>query len=281
MTQTIKFNPSVSPRKENIYLEEYYSGVDCRVYIDGKLCENVSGIGFQVQEQLKPLYGYASRTYDDVAVGNRIVIGNLQIPIANPTATNLSISEKEKTLDLRVSEISSVLPSSAMPTNTSSQSIEPIPAWVQAWVEEFGYQPWRSNSLNAFYTGDVFDVQQKLDALGYNVELTGRQDKKTEEALLAYQQTNELNISGVIDEETYRHLMLIDAYQGKPMVTIQETLSVRVGPGLHYPVFFTLNPGDSAVCLSSYQDFTRLRLEDGREGYAVKATIDAWLGNMI
>lgn len=287
MSETIKFNPTASPRKENIYLEEYYSGADCNVYIDGKLHENIAGINFQIQEQLKPLYGYASRVFDDVAVGNRIVTGTIQIPIVNPSATNLDIDDDDKHLDLTVSEISSVeTDSNVSSPNVNNFVIKPIPDWVRDWITEYGYdlstdgttpsgEP--SFNPNEIFTSVTLQTQQKLLSLGYNVSTNGIEDAKTEKALLQYQTLNGLNLTGIIDTETYNHMFNIDAYQGKPTVITQETLPVRIGPSLIYPIFYNLAPGSSITCLSNHGDFSKIVIPDGREGYALKSVIDPWI----
>ena len=283
MNETIKFNPTVSPRKENIYIEEFYSGVDCNVYVDGKLFENVSGINFQIQEQLKPLYGYASRTFDDVAVGNRIVIGSIQIPVSNPSATDFKIDGEDKKLDLTTTEIDSTTYDSSPAPITNSFTIKPVPDWVKQWVSEYGYSfpeqtLFEQNvDLKDISMTTVLAVQKRLLSLGYPVNLNGMLDLQTQKSLLGYQILNGLNTTGAMDRETYNHLLNIDSYQGRPTAIAQSVLDVRTGPGLHYPVFHTLQVDEAVTCLSYYKDFARIRLSDGKEGYAVKSVIDQWI----
>lgn len=74
----------------NVFTEEYLSGSDVSIYINDNILPNVSGISYTLQEQLKPLYGYASRVYDDASVGNRIVVGTLRIPITNDNYNNIN-----------------------------------------------------------------------------------------------------------------------------------------------------------------------------------------------
>lgn len=83
---THKYINRIPEREENLFLEEYYSGTDVKVYISSehKPETEIAYISYSVSEQLKPLYGYASRTWDDVAVGNRIVTGAFKMSIKNP-----------------------------------------------------------------------------------------------------------------------------------------------------------------------------------------------------
>lgn len=79
----LKYVPANAIKNKNIFLEEYYSGVDADIYIGEKYCDYVASIQYTLQEQLNPIYGYASYVYDDVAIGNRIVVGSIKIPIGN------------------------------------------------------------------------------------------------------------------------------------------------------------------------------------------------------
>lgn len=84
---THKYIPRVKfQRENNLFIEEYYSSTDTHIYIDDEEQTEIGYIGYSLQEQLKPLYGYASYTYDDMAVGNRIVTGMFKIPIKNTEA---------------------------------------------------------------------------------------------------------------------------------------------------------------------------------------------------
>lgn len=74
----------ITQREENLIVEEYYSSTDIRIEFDGLDQTEIAYIQYAIQEQLKPIYGYASRTWDDVAVGNRIVTGMFKVPVRNP-----------------------------------------------------------------------------------------------------------------------------------------------------------------------------------------------------
>ncbi len=87
-TTTHAYISRIKQREPNLFVEEYYSSTDVKVYFDDVEQTEIGYIQYSIQEQLKPLFGYASRTWDDVAIGNRIVTGVLKIPIRNIEVRN-------------------------------------------------------------------------------------------------------------------------------------------------------------------------------------------------
>lgn len=81
---TVKYDPVLNEKNYNVFTEEYFSGADVSIHCDGKKLNDVATIEYTVNEQLKPIYGYASHVFDDMAVGNRIIIGSLRVAISNP-----------------------------------------------------------------------------------------------------------------------------------------------------------------------------------------------------
>lgn len=74
----------LNQREQNLFREEYYSGTDTKIYFDDVEQKEISYINYTIQEQLLPIFGYSSRTFDTVAVGNRVVNGTFVMPIRNP-----------------------------------------------------------------------------------------------------------------------------------------------------------------------------------------------------
>ncbi|MCC0781732.1 hypothetical protein IR152_01005 [Clostridioides sp. ES-S-0108-01] len=70
-------------RDYSTYKEEFYGSSDVLIYINGKHNKQIAAIKFYVKEQSKPIYGYTSNTFDDIAVGNRIVSGYIKVPVSN------------------------------------------------------------------------------------------------------------------------------------------------------------------------------------------------------
>ena len=95
---TYKYIPRIEQREKNLFVEEYYSSTDVRIYIDDEEQTEIGYINYSLQEQLKPIYGYSSRTFDDIAIGNRIVTGTFKVPIKNPE-NNSSVAEMNSVVE--------------------------------------------------------------------------------------------------------------------------------------------------------------------------------------
>ena len=64
---------------------QYFSGCDTRLYIgEHEAVEEITGIQYMVTENVLPVYGYASFTYDAVARGNRLINGSFRINYVSP-----------------------------------------------------------------------------------------------------------------------------------------------------------------------------------------------------
>ena len=95
---TYKYIPRIEQREKNLFVEEYYSSTDVRIYMDDEEQTEIGYINYSLQEQLKPIYGYSSRTFDDIAIGNRIVTGTFKVPIKNPE-NNSSVAEMNSVIE--------------------------------------------------------------------------------------------------------------------------------------------------------------------------------------
>jgi hypothetical protein len=61
------------------FSEEYFSGQDVRIYFGNTWVDEIVGIQYNLQENAAPILGYASYTYDRMAVGSRQVVGTFRI----------------------------------------------------------------------------------------------------------------------------------------------------------------------------------------------------------
>lgn len=61
------------------YSANYYSGSDIRIYFGDTWIDEITNIDFTLQEQVAPIFGYASFTWDRVARGSRYVSGTFSI----------------------------------------------------------------------------------------------------------------------------------------------------------------------------------------------------------
>lgn len=65
--------------RSNTATTQYYSGSDVRVYFGDTWVDEIVEVNFSLQEQLAPIYGYGSYTFDAAARGNRIVVGEFVV----------------------------------------------------------------------------------------------------------------------------------------------------------------------------------------------------------
>ncbi len=61
------------------YDTSYYTGLDVRVVLGNTVLDEVVGLSFEVVENVTPLYGYASYTFDRAVRGTRVVRGQFTI----------------------------------------------------------------------------------------------------------------------------------------------------------------------------------------------------------
>lgn len=59
--------------------QDYFSGSDAKIYFDSILVDTVMNIQFSLSENVIPVYGYKSYTFDAIARGNRIIKGSFRI----------------------------------------------------------------------------------------------------------------------------------------------------------------------------------------------------------
>lgn len=62
-----------------LFSSEYFSNADVKVYFGDIWVDDITSIGFTLQEEVMPIYGYNSYTFDTVARGKRIVQGQFSM----------------------------------------------------------------------------------------------------------------------------------------------------------------------------------------------------------
>lgn len=72
------FNYGFDKTKETTK-KEYFSGANVHVYFGSVWIDQMASIEFQLQEQVAPIYGFHSYTYDRISRGNRIVQGSFTL----------------------------------------------------------------------------------------------------------------------------------------------------------------------------------------------------------
>lgn len=67
------------PVKRGIYNVEYFSGAQVSLYIGDVWVDEVTTLSYQVMQNRRPIYGYASTLFDDVSEGQVLVQGQFTI----------------------------------------------------------------------------------------------------------------------------------------------------------------------------------------------------------
>lgn len=254
MSMTHKYIPRIQQREENLFLEEYYSGTDTKVYLNNKQQSEISYISFSLNEQLKPIYGYASRTFDDMSVGNRIVTGIFKMPIKNPEE-----QDSYKTV---------VEPSTLEEINTKNQ-LEENKKNNTEWINN------TDNNTNTSYTNDnVFEYQNKLKQLGYNASDSGTYDDQTRAAIKQFQRDNNIqSVSGTLNNDTMAEIDTQIEVQNVPKKKVEQKTNVYAGLTTASGVVYTLQPNEEFYLIQDLGVFSQIRTIDGKDGYIESSKI--------
>ena len=254
---TLKYVPLDYDREYNPYIEEYYSSPDVKIEINGEEFKEASHIAFSVQEQIKPLYGYTSSKYDDVAIGNRIVVGSIEVPVYNTANNayidNVVINMTENDIDLS--------------TTTSPDGV--VPGWVKnndnsnrTYIYSSDgniYGGLTSDSSSLEYSYDLIRVQQALQYLGYNINTTGIYDEQTRQSIIKYQTENDLRITGNINNELVKKLYGTDKIEYK---VSDRNISIYSGPSLNSKVLYILPKDRKYIILETTDNFYYIMIKN-------------------
>lgn len=270
---TLKYNAG-DTREHNIFTEEYFSGADVSIYINGEKMTHISGLSYQIQEQLKPIFGYASRTFDDVAIGNRIVVGMLRVPIHNPEEN--SSSEIESLIDEVDAENEQAAKDNNYPgwVESALSHLQPLSGstWKAA-ARPSSAEESRLNSLQSLegkeFSDELRKTQTQLLKLGYAVEINGFYDTKTKSVVRQIQSDYNLNQSGVLDTETLAVIQGLGSGSFANLFVAPST-AIRTGPGTSYPTLTTLSQSTSVKILRTVSDWFYVQLSNGTKGYISK-----------
>lgn len=239
-------------REENLFVEEYYCSTDTRIFIEDAEQTEIAYINYSLQEQLKPLYGYASNTFDDVAIGNRIITGMIKVSIKNPNAqatideviaegsgeTNAEdYNEEQEELKKAVEWIDNLNGSNKDNTNIETPSSDKKSPMTSGDLFTSPDTSGDYNTTNPDVTntsaGEYLDFIHKLYELGYDVTTKSTFAEITS-AVTAYQNDHSgrlSEITGTLNSET-KSLILKD-YTDKLNNNYEQAV-VREGTAIHY-----------------------------------------------
>lgn len=81
---------------DSAYIKRYYSVIDAEVYFGNEYVEDIHDINWSVKQNVTPLFGYNSYTYDELARGNRLIVGSFLINFTSPNYLFSILKEADK-----------------------------------------------------------------------------------------------------------------------------------------------------------------------------------------
>lgn len=75
------------------FYREYFSGADINIYLQDVFIDEVASLEFRLLQEVRPIFGYASYTYDAIAVGQRFIQGTFSINFREPYYLERKVAE--------------------------------------------------------------------------------------------------------------------------------------------------------------------------------------------
>lgn len=256
---THKYIPRIEQTEENLFIEEYYSSTDTKIYIEGVEQTEIAYINYSLQEQLKPIYGYASSTFDDVAIGNRIVTGILKTPIKNiennDGAEEIALRGKDKN--------SGYISPDILDYNAQEQDNADNTDWI-------GTTKGAVDESSPIYGEDdtVYEYRNKLMFLGYNVDTNSSYEQLTQ-AIKDFQKDNDIKEDG---ELNYKTKNAIDEAMSKVnsdnTITLPKGAIIYSKPSASSGIIETCSDKTEAFVVDVFEgDWAYVMTSDGIEGF--------------
>lgn len=256
---THKYIPRIEQRQENLFTEEYYSSTDTKIYIDDEEQTEIGYISYSLQEQLKPLYGYNSNTWDEVAIGNRIVTGTIKIPIKNP--------QEQTPLEDIVSAYNSDDPE-WLKYNMKEDKDFSKNEWINPSNDRIPYTPDRNTretvnpySKDGKQDGDTIaltynkaqkweDLQTyvpKLNKLGYNVSIMD--STRIANIVKDFQNSIGREPTGILDTFTKQQIDYLT--DNSDSVEVPSGTAIYSGPGTSYDKIYITDRNSNAKVINT------------------------------
>ena len=258
-SMTHKYVPRIDSYENNLFVEEYYSSPDTKIYIDGEEQTEIGYINYSIQEQLKPLYGYSARTFDDVAVGTRIVTGMFKVPIKNPMAQ---------------STLGEIIASQGLEEDTVSD-------YNDSQEELMKYHDWITNTdvttedVVFVNNDDVYPYISKLMMLGYDIDYNSTTEE-LKEAVKQFQKDHDKDrTSGMLTQSVKN--AIDEAFESVDIkeITIPAGTKIYSGPDDVFDVVATLLEDKKAYIINDkLDDWFMIRVDDTIEGFIKKDILE-------
>ena len=250
---THKYIPRIEQTEENLFTEEYYSSTDTKIYMDDTEQTEIAYISYSLLEQLKPLYGYASRTFDDIAIGSRIVTGAFKVPIKNPeaqTPMNTIIERgKHKTLE---------------DYNESQDDLKDTVEWITKPSQDTG--PTETVHVES---DEMFEYRSKLINLGYDLDYNSSTNVLKKE-IKKFQNAHGLEVTGILDDATKDAIdNAMSSSSGLKTKTLPAGTKIYLGCAKTFDVVKTLSSSEEVFVIDDDYDsgWMYIMTKDGTEGY--------------
>ena len=251
----IAFNNASKNRDHNVFTEEYYGGADTFIYINGNMSEDISSVSFSVRETVKPIYGYASRRFDDIAIGTRIVQGMLRVPVKNPGAAD-KLTDTTNNGTIRM-------------VNQSSDIS--VPDWVYKYTpdaETLGSQNRAYTDVEA-NRSSVAAIQTILAKTYNDVDVTGYVDLPTKLAIADYKKSNNLVVNTNVDLDLENRMGITE---NKYLAKAINDCQLRYTPSDSSSTFYKIKSGDTLLIQGDVDDtWILVQVNNGKKGY-IKVT---------
>ena len=302
---THKYINRIPEREENLFLEEYYSGTDTKVYISSQNNPEteIAYISYSVSEQLKPLYGYASRTWDDVAVGNRIVTGAFKISIKNPEVQS-TFDEVKGTLQ-HIDETNKAMIKSTLEQIDEMNKTEEETKQELEWIDDGSGETSGGGGGNSsndkeedssnnyedpidgeqdfiepdepenVFSQEVQDYQKKLQLLGYAIEVAdglvdsdGNCIGATREALILFCQTYMIPKAYNFNSAIKNAIDDAMQYKDSQILEVYGSTEIYAGPGKSYGIIATTVGSMYLLWTTVTEDATWFKVKTIPEGFS-------------
>lgn len=244
--------PRIEQRESNLFMEEYYSSTDTKIYVDGLEDSEIGYISYSVQEQLKPLYGYASRTFDDMAVGNRIITGMFKVPIRNPesqTSFKDILESLDETSDSNANE----------DYNKKQEELLNLKEWIESGDI--------ITSENYIENNEIYLYVTKLEALGYDIDASATMGQIIDILKKFQNEEDGLEVTGMLDTQTKTRIDEKLRDSSLPIVKLKSGALVYNGPAKMWGERKTLASESQALVINTLDGWLHVQFEDGTEGY--------------
>ena len=147
---------------------QYYSSLDADILFGGTFIDEVVNISWQVQQNAMPIFGYNSYTFDDIAVGSRLVQGSFTI---NFTEANYLTRVLQTMTTISRKMYGEDVPATSSFTSTDKK-IRNTPIWDKGFDIVVGYGEKKNRGASEYDQVVMLDccqltgVTQQLDYNG-------------------------------------------------------------------------------------------------------------------